>query len=749
MEKRHRWNETVGRALGGVFRQVWSRVWGVVQTLAGRLRPLLALLKRLWERVSAPLKVPGRVTFFLLALFFSFPWAPVAPATLALGRPLPPLYLVLVGLGVPLLLGLTSLRLASTWLRADFALPGVGVGYEAARIRFPWLGRLVGRLRGRGRLAAFCWLVLGDLWTVAAPLSTLNFRYGLFLVGEPSASPLALVLAGTLPALLGLVFISQAELAWREGRARIRGIGGGGFLAVGVVMAFLGLLAGLRPPSNCLPGSGGLCGLAVALLQADTMLFLSWFLQATLLTLMAAFLLERRAQTMGAFFISLGLLMALLFVPGGGPQVSSFVLNLPGTETWPIGDAVFPSGGLIVILVALAAGLGGWQTVREVRFLRLAVGGLIGAAGLFVTILFGLHYGLSTGGFLLVVLTLALGLSGWQILRTREVNGILGAILLLFLLAFLIWASAGRTFNLTGMLAGMLEAATPIALGALSGVWCERSAVINIGIEGMMLSGAFTGVVAASASGSLLVGLLAGMLIGGLLGALLALLAIRFKVNQIIAGTAINIFATGATSFLSARVLAENQALNRAPTFPKVALPVLSRIPVIGPVFFNNNLVIYLMLLLVVVTHIILFSTRWGLRSRSVGEHPLAADTLGVNVLRTRYINVIIGGLIAGLGGVYFTLGSVARFDEVMTAGRGFIGLAAMIFGRWTPFGAFGSSLIFGFASALQMKMSILRVPIPSEFLLMAPYLATIIVLAGIVGRAIPPAADGQPYEKQ
>ena len=316
-------------------------------------------------------------------------------------------------------------------------------------------------------------------------------------------------------------------------------------------------------------------------------------------------------------------------------------------------------------------------------------------------------------------------------------------------MAFLVWASRGRDFNLTGMLVGTLEAATPIALGALSGIWCERSAVINIAIEGMMLSGAFSGVVVGSATGSQFIGLLGGMLTGLLLGALLAVLAIRFKVNQIIAGTAINIFSTGLTSYLSARWLAENQHLNSIENFPRAVVPVVSRIPVLGPVLFQNNLPIYLMLVLVVVTHIILFSTRWGLRSRAVGEHPLAADTLGVNVIWTRYVNVLIGGLIAGLGGAYFTLGSVGRFDEEMTAGRGFIGLAAMIFGRWTPAGALGSSLIFGFSQSLQMKLSLLNVPIPSNILLMAPYLATIIVLAGVVGRAVAPAADGVPYEKQ
>jgi ABC-type uncharacterized transport system permease subunit len=155
------------------------------------------------------------------------------------------------------------------------------------------------------------------------------------------------------------------------------------------------------------------------------------------------------------------------------------------------------------------------------------------------------------------------------------------------------------------------------------------------------------------------------------------------------------------------------------------------------------------MLILLVVVHVMLFYTRWGLRSRAVGEHPRAADTLGIDVLRVRYINVILGGMVAGIGGAYFTIGSVGRFDEVMTAGKGFIGLAAMIFGKWTPFGAFGSSLIFGFADALQVKLQILRVPIPSEFLIMAPYIATIIAIAGVVGRTVPPAADGQPYEKE
>lgn len=416
--------------------------------------------------------------------------------------------------------------------------------------------------------------------------------------------------------------------------------------------------------------------------------------------------LFQRERAMGLLFALLGLAIVALFGPSAEPgQQATFVLNFgQAGQTTPIPDLVLPVRGSIYLLGLLALFLAGFQLVR---------------------------------GF-------------------KATNLILGVIIFLSIVAFLIWATREKSFNLTGMLGHMVLRGAPIALGALSGIWCERSAVINIAIEGMMLSGAFTSVVVASITGNLYLGMLAALLTGGVLAAWLAVLAIRFKVDQIVAGVVINIFAAGATSFFTARVLVENQALNASGTFRPIAIPLLSRIPIIGPIFFETNIIIYSMLLLVVVTHIILFYTRWGLRSRAVGEHPLAADTLGINVLRTRYINVIIGGMIAGLGGTFFTLGSAGRFDELMTAGKGFIGLAAMIFGKWTPFGGFASSLIFGFADSLQVKLGILGVnipytaePLPSEILLMAPYLATMIVLAGVVGRAIPPAADGQPYEKQ
>jgi simple sugar transport system permease protein len=267
----------------------------------------------------------------------------------------------------------------------------------------------------------------------------------------------------------------------------------------------------------------------------------------------------------------------------------------------------------------------------------------------------------------------------------------------------------------------------------------------------MMLTGAMVAVIFSSVTGSLWLGLVSAVLISGLLGLFLAILAIHFRVDQIIAGTAINIFALGITSFISQRFLQPNPALNSGGVFSKIAIPGLSQIPIIGPVFFNQSVIIYILFFTVIAIHFMLFYTRWGLRTRAVGEHPRAADTLGVNVFKVRYINVIIGGMIAGIGGSYFTIGSVGRFDEAITAGKGFIGLAAMIFGRWTPFGAYGASLIFGFSDALQARLQVLgktQVPIPSEWLLILPYLVTMIVLAGVVGKTTAPAADGKPYTK-
>jgi simple sugar transport system permease protein len=319
--------------------------------------------------------------------------------------------------------------------------------------------------------------------------------------------------------------------------------------------------------------------------------------------------------------------------------------------------------------------------------------------------------------------------------------------ILLAVTAFLTWAADGKSFSLVGMLQATLVRAIPIALGALAGVLCERVAVVNIAIEGMLLAGAFTGAVAGSVAGGV-IGLTAAVLVGGIFGLLLAVLVVTYRVDQIIAGVAINLLVLGLTSYAASQVLTQYRFLNNAPIFEAIEIPLLSDIPLIGPVLFAQNIFVYGALVMVGVATYYLFHTRMGLRARAVGEHPEAADTLGINVYRVRYVNVIIGGMVAGFGGAWFTLGSVGRFDDNMTGGRGFIGLAAMIFGRWHPAGALAAAVVFGFADTLQQKLAILQTPIPSEFLAMTPYLATIVLVAGVIGRARAPAADGKPYVK-
>jgi general nucleoside transport system permease protein len=408
-----------------------------------------------------------------------------------------------------------------------------------------------------------------------------------------------------------------------------------------------------------------------------------------------------RARVLGVIFLLVAVAMFLLFALGSEPgATTTFGLDQTGAgaHAISIGELVVPSRETSMLLAVVCAFLAGVQLTRG--------------------------FGVRT-------------------------NAILGVVVALFVVAFLTWAARDRSLNVVGLLQSTLLRAVPITFGALSGVLCERSGVVNIAIEGMLLSAAFTGSVVASATHDLWLGMLGGALIGGLLGGFLAVLSIRYLVNQIIGGTVINIFALGITGFLSARVLERYQNLNNPGRFEPIAIPGLSKIPILGPVLFDNNIFVYILFLLIALIYFGLFYTRWGLRVRAVGEHPRAADTVGIRVLYTRYRNVVLGGIVAGIGGAYFTLGSVGRFDENMTAGRGFIGLAAMIFGRWNPVGAFLAALVFGFADSLQTKLSILNVPIPSDFLLMAPYLVTILVVAGAVKKARMPAADGQPYVKE
>jgi simple sugar transport system permease protein len=329
--------------------------------------------------------------------------------------------------------------------------------------------------------------------------------------------------------------------------------------------------------------------------------------------------------------------------------------------------------------------------------------------------------------------------------RTGLVLALIGGI---FVFAYLSWAASGKMLNLAGMLRIMVIRSVPLTLGAMSGILSERAGVVNIAIEGMMLTAAMIGTIVGSLS-TLWVGLLSAVIAGGLLGLVHAVMSIKYGTDQIISGTVINIFAVGITSFISAKFMQAYPQINDPGIFKPYEIPFLGQIPVLGPVLFRHNIFVYSMIIFVILLTFLLFKTRWGLRLRSVGEHPKAADTLGIDVFKTRYMAVILSGMMAGFAGAYFTLGSVGRFDQVMTAGRGFIALAAMIFGNWTPAGAMVAGLLFGFSDSLAANLAILRVKIPSEFLLMAPYLITMLVLAGVVGRGQMPAADGQPYEKQ
>lgn len=295
-----------------------------------------------------------------------------------------------------------------------------------------------------------------------------------------------------------------------------------------------------------------------------------------------------------------------------------------------------------------------------------------------------------------------------------------------------------------------IRAAIPLILGALCGLMCERSGVVNIGIEGMMLAGAFGAFVVKVATNnlplelSLILATAAALLIGGLMAFLHAGLCIRFRVDQIISGTVIIILALGLTTYLF------DPDASSMGKYSDIPIPLLSQIPVLGDVLFNNAPITYIALILVVVIHFMLWRNRWGLRTRAVGEHPRAADTVGINVKRTRYMNVVMGGMLAGLAGAFLVLEAVGQFKEGMTAGRGFIALAALIFGNWTPFGLFGAAILFGYTQALQNELLLAGITIvPRHFISMLPYVTTLVVLAGFVGTARPPAALGTPYETE
>ena len=315
---------------------------------------------------------------------------------------------------------------------------------------------------------------------------------------------------------------------------------------------------------------------------------------------------------------------------------------------------------------------------------------------------------------------------------------------------FLSWAAADERIRMISLLGGAVALAVPLVFGALGGVLGERAGVVNIAIEGQLLLGAFAAAIAASTTGSPWAGLFAAAVAGALVALVLGLFAITYLVDQVIVGVVLNVLVLGLTNFLFRQVLTPNaDTLNSPDRFQRMPIPLLGDIPLIGPIFFRQTPLVYLLYVVVALVAFGLYRTRWGLRVRAVGEHPLAADTVGIKVNLTRYRTILLAGAIAGMGGAYYSLVSVSQFNREMTGGAGYIALAAVIFGKWDPIRATLAALLFGFATNLQGVLSAIGSPVPSQFMLMLPYLVTIFAVAGLVGRSRPPAADGIPYQKQ
>ena len=414
----------------------------------------------------------------------------------------------------------------------------------------------------------------------------------------------------------------------------------------------------------------------------------------------------------------------------------------PRSWKLPIVTTVFTLGGVALTLTAPADAVSRVSVVTGNRWLDTIELALPSFTAIFA---------------LTVVMLVIAGTAWWAALARINRIGLvkagsaLGVVFgIAFVLAFLLWAVAGRgsALQFTSLLSGALFLSVPLIFGAMAGTVCERVGVINVAIEGQLLGGAFLAAVVGAVTGNPWIGLAAAPVMGALVGALLALFAVRYWVDNIIVGVVLNVLVTGLTSYLFSTVLTRNtEVFSAAVRLPTWRIPVLSEIPVLGPVLFVQNALVYIMYVAVIVLQIMLFKSRWGLRMRACGEHPRAADTVGIKVNRTRVINTILGGAIAGLGGAYFTVANGLAFGKQMSAGRGFIALAAMILGGWRPMGAVVAALLFGFADNLQNSLGVVGVEVPSQFMLMAPYLVTVFAVAGLVGRVRPPAMEGKPYK--
>lgn len=393
------------------------------------------------------------------------------------------------------------------------------------------------------------------------------------------------------------------------------------------------------------------------------------------------------------------LLLALLFLAAPRPGNANFRLA-GGPSAIQLGDIAVPAMPAAWVSVLIMALIAAWSVAVAVAYRRLPI---------WATLVFA-------------------------------VIGVFG---------FLAWSGSEHLVPVVSLFAGTLSLSVPLVFGGLGGVIGERVGVVNVAIEGQLLFGAFSAAILSSITDNAFVGLIGAMIGGVLVSLVLAVFAIKYLVEQVIVGVVLNVLVMGLTTFLYGIVLVPNEeALNRATTFSSWPIPVLSEIPVIGAVLFNQTFIVYLMYVAVALVTWGLFRTRWGLRLRAVGEHPQAADTVGIRVNPTRFWNVTLAGAIAGLGGAYFTLVSVPQFGENMTAGLGFIALATVIFGQWHPVKAALAGLLFAFADQLQRLLVVFGTPIPSEFMLMLPYLVTVLAVAGFVGKSRAPAASGKPYIK-
>jgi simple sugar transport system permease protein len=354
-------------------------------------------------------------------------------------------------------------------------------------------------------------------------------------------------------------------------------------------------------------------------------------------------------------------------------------------------------------------------------------------------------------GSVLGVLLLAItGLAAWRVSQNKKVpiglSLVFGAISLVALLG---WLAAGSVVPVAFILGSALVLAVPIVLGAMAGVMSERVGVVNIAIEGQLLTGAFMAAVISTITGNQILGLVSAAFTAALFSAVLAVFAVRFLAQQIIIGVVLNVLAIGITNFLYQQWLTEDESATNSPgTLPIISVPFLSDIPILGPVLFQNRITVFMAIAIVILIWFVLFKTKLGLRARAVGEHPLAADTVGINVGRTRFWWVTIGGMIAGLGGATLTIGSAGSFGREMSGGLGFIALAVVILGRWHPGYATAAALLFGFSIILRIWANQVSPGIPTSFITMVPYLVTLIAVVGFVGRSRPPAADGIPYVK-